>query len=409
MRIQSNTIYGENPILYRSISKDLKEESMNILIVPSWYRNKVQPNNGSFFREQAKSIADKGHNVVVLDASLRVRKGWFAKDCMRFNKEIDDNITVYSYNFPSLFFGRYPLLYCLIFSLSFKYLIKRIYKDGFNVEIVHAHSAYAAGFISSRSKIFEKIPVVVTEHNSIFNKHGIDKTLKYILNQTIINCDKFICVSDDFAENIHANSKDNTPITVIPNMINPVFEFSPRRKREEFIFLSVGNLVKNKRMDLLIKAFAKKFKGDNKIKLRIVGVGHEKDNLEQLIVKEEVTNQIQLLGELDRNQLFLEYKNCDVFVLASFSETFGLAYREAMAVGRPIVSTLNGGINSDAQAYNGKFVDVDNENQLANALKQMTIEIEQFDIEYISKSILEKYGEKNVINQILECYGKLKG
>jgi L-malate glycosyltransferase len=398
-------------------------KQMNIIVVPSWYINKVQPNNGSFFRQQAKCIAERGHNVVVLDASLRVRKGWLSGNCMKFTKIKDENISVYSYNFPSLFFGRFPLVYTAVYTLALKYLVNKLSKDGFKADVVHAHSAYAAGYSVHKISNFKDIPVVVTEHNSIFNKKITSKALKFILIQTIRQSDKFIGVSQDFVNEIINNLKSNTDtnaytnantaegtisdseIEVIPNMISRIFTYSPRVSKEIFIFLSIGNLLKIKRMDMLIKAFMNKFAAEDKVQLRIVGAGEQLKDLEKLINGRE--NQIKLLGEKSQEEILNEYKNCEAFVLASTRETFGIVYREAMAVGRPVISTLNGGISDDISPMNGIFLENDTQQYLEDALGCMVNNIETFDGQAISDKCIEKYSPDNVTDQIINIYNSV--
>ena len=379
---------------------------MNVLIIPSWYRSLNQPNSGVFFRDQAKAIASNGHTVVLLDASLRDRSGWFSKDCMRFNKVVDENITVYTFNFPSLIFGKFPYIHCFVYGISLEYLVRKAKKDGFNADIIHAHSVYPAGYVVSKHK--SKVPIIITEHSSAFSGKQKNKSLKSIMQKSYDRSDKFICVSESLKLNIEDNLKiKNSKIIVIPNMINDIFVYKPRIKKNEFIFLSVGNLVENKKMDYLIKAFAQKFTGSMNVKLRIVGNGKMKNELQSLIDNLKLNNQVQLIGELSHIDILSEYQKCDVFVLASNSETFGVVFREAMAVGRPIIAYSNGGIDEDITSFNGLFLKENSIEKLADALTLIKNKIEFFDNERISKNCLSKYSKHVIIKQILEIYKQL--
>ena len=52
-------------------------------------------------------------------------------------------------------------------------------------------------------------------------------------------------------------------------------------------------------------------------------------------------------------ELVKSFTACSVFVLLSVRETFGIVYREAMAVGRPVISSPNGGIEDGWDDSNG--------------------------------------------------------
>ena len=68
------------------------------------------------------------------------------------------------------------------------------------------------------------------------------------------------------------------------------------------------------------------------------------DKLRTQIVRLDLGERINLIGEVDQPALDRCYRDCDVFVLASYLEGYGMALAEAAAYGIPIVSTLAGAI-----------------------------------------------------------------
>jgi glycosyltransferase involved in cell wall biosynthesis len=72
--------------------------------------------------------------------------------------------------------------------------------------------------------------------------------------------------------------------------------------------------------------------------------GHEQSytrELRQLAAQLDVTEHVVFTGE--RSDIPRVMAACDVFILPSFEEPFGLVFLEAMAMGKPVVALDNGG------------------------------------------------------------------
>jgi glycosyltransferase involved in cell wall biosynthesis len=77
---------------------------------------------------------------------------------------------------------------------------------------------------------------------------------------------------------------------------------------------------------------------------------------------------INLLGEIDTPALELEYGRCSLFVLASYMEGYGMALADAIAHGKPIISTLAGAIPDTVPTGAGLFVPPGDDRALSDAL-----------------------------------------
>jgi glycosyltransferase involved in cell wall biosynthesis len=109
-----------------------------------------------------------------------------------------------------------------------------------------------------------------------------------------------------------------------------------RREANQPIVLFVGRLVPYKGVDVLLEAL----KGLNAIAL-IVGQGPLRAGLEKQARELGVFDQVRFLGSVGDEELAALYRACNVFVLPSVTrqEAFGVVQLEAMAAGKPIVST----------------------------------------------------------------------
>ena len=108
------------------------------------------------------------------------------------------------------------------------------------------------------------------------------------------------------------------------------------RESSQPIVLFVGRLVPYKGVDVLLDAMA----GLNAVAL-IVGDGPQRDALEAHARRLGIADRIRFLGSVTDEQLGSLYRSCDVFVLPSVTrqEAFGVVQLEAMAAGKPVVST----------------------------------------------------------------------
>ena len=87
---------------------------------------------------------------------------------------------------------------------------------------------------------------------------------------------------------------------------------------------------------------------------------------------------------------------CDAFVMVSERETFGVVYIEALAAGRPVIATKNGGANDLVSADNGILIDIDNKKQLMKAMWYMKDHIEEYNADIISNHCFEKFSSHAV-------------
>jgi len=100
---------------------------------------------------------------------------------------------------------------------------------------------------------------------------------------------------------------------------------------------TIGRLIHQKGVHVLLQAFAMCAKRHPTISLLVVGDGPERSNLENLTEQLGLVDRVHFLGYRSDVPGILSY--VDIFALPSFGEGFGLVLLEAMASSKPVVAT----------------------------------------------------------------------
>ncbi|MEN3035329.1 MAG: glycosyltransferase family 4 protein [Candidatus Methanosuratincola sp.] len=132
-------------------------------------------------------------------------------------------------------------------------------------------------------------------------------------------------------------------------------------------------------------------------------------------LKEKAKNEIYagrvlFTGAVDRDLLMAAYNECDLVVLPSVHEGFGLAITEGMAFGKPVIGTAVGGIPSQIwPGVNGYLVRPNDPRSLADAIRHILKNSELAEeMGKNSKAIFERYfSAKRGAEDHIELYNRL--
>jgi glycosyltransferase involved in cell wall biosynthesis len=140
--------------------------------------------------------------------------------------------------------------------------------------------------------------------------------------------------------------------------------------KKDFVLLQVGNLELNKRQADSIRALKILSDNHNAIKLVLDGGGRQTELIrlsEQLGVQDKVL----FLNSASDEELAETYAACDVFVFPA-QITWGLAVVEAMAAGKPVVTSNKCGVSEIIENnVNGVVVEHAKPGELANQIKRL--------------------------------------
>lgn len=117
-----------------------------------------------------------------------------------------------------------------------------------------------------------------------------------------------------------------------PGNISPV---SDETKTGKHRLLFVGQLIRRKGVDILLKALAKSH--DATWELSIVGDGPEKAALQSLAAERKILEQVNFLGSIPNAEIFSHIAAADLLILPSRWDGWGAVINEAMIAGTPVV------------------------------------------------------------------------
>jgi phosphatidylinositol alpha-1,6-mannosyltransferase len=211
--------------------------------------------------------------------------------------------------------------------------------------------------------------------------HGTDVwgKLSFLRRRALQNADFIISVSEDTKRRaVEVNRAPADRISLLPNALQwDTTDLTPQSAsfHSGIRLLSVCRLDSNERLkgvDTVISCLPKVLAQVPDVQYLIVGGGDDLQRHKELACAAGVAKRVQFLDSIDDAALQASYQSCDVFVMPSAQEGFGIVYLEAMRYGKPVVAANFGGVPEVVQdGITGSLVEYGNEEQLARVLIEL--------------------------------------
>jgi glycosyltransferase involved in cell wall biosynthesis len=318
-------------------------ERLKVLFISTCYPTKEHPVDGVFVREHAKAVHlyDDVRVLHCAGPDPYIRRLW------RMERERDESLTggipTYRVWYRSLSF---PKIWYFFYILSVLQGFRHIVSEGFRPHIIHAHF-YEAGVPAVLIGKFYRIPVVMTEHDSRFQRKIIRGFKKLKAKFVFNNADLVTPVSKSLQKAIEEYGI-KTHFKVIPNAVdisifNPLLVSQPKNHLKRLLFVGLLDLSHNKGMSYLLNALALLLGHRDDWHLDIVGDGPGRAACESLSLELKLSDKITFHGLKTKEEIAGFMRQAHVFILPSLSETFSVVAAEALAVGTPVLATRCGG------------------------------------------------------------------
>ena len=381
-----------------------------ILFLPSWYPNSEDPISGVFIQEQALALSKK-YDVAVLIPEMAAWRNVFNKNAGdKSLKKIQEGLPVYcEYALPLIPHGPETIDWDTYRRAADKGL-RRVLKEWGRPDLIHAHVVLHGGWSALRVAKRYGIPIVLTEHSSPFSMHLGTEISRDLVRETLTNVNRVIAISPALAKQL-LEFQPGLRIEVIGESVRTDF-FVPaedgHEKRTIKQFFVAARLAEQKGLQHLIKAVHLLVKkGLDRFELVIGGDGPDRQKLEQQAKTLGVDERCRFLGALSREQVREKMQNCDVFVLSSLHETFGVVVGEAMACGKPVISTRCGGPEFVVNEETGVLVDVANPQALADAMADFILDRVSFDPGAVRRSVVNRFSPEVFVQNVTAVYEQL--
>lgn len=275
--------------------------------------------------------------------------------------------------------------------------LKKFLKEN-HFDLIHIHSPFTMCGFFARYGRKHNIPTIFTFHTKF--REDFDRMLKLKMTRKIamkyimsnINKVEHVLTVSDGAADCLREYGFRKKIDVIRNgtdLICPKNEKELKDKitelyklkKDEFVFLSVGRIVENKRLGFALEVMKCLKNKGLRFKYLIVGAGPYETELKMKVEQLDLKDEVVFTGKImDRELLSAHYLSADLFVFPSTFDTASLAPIEAAAMKLPTIMTSgcstaeiiddgkNGilAIENNAGDWAERILSIINENKLSN-------------------------------------------
>ncbi|QGH36260.1 glycosyltransferase [Gracilibacillus salitolerans] len=252
-----------------------------------------------------------------------------------------------------------------------------------------------SNFLSILSAAFKNIPVIICERSDPYN----EKSLSLSFMRSFYRFASGAVFQTEGAKEYYKEIIRKKSI-VIPNPVTIDREerIPSGSKKNEIAFVARFN-IKQKRQDVMVKAFYKVVETHRDIKLVFYGDGPDLLKVQEMVKEYNLSDNVFFAGKV--NDVKNKLKNSRMFVLTSDYEGIPNALIEAMAVGLPVVTTNCSPGGAELLIENGKnglIVPTGEVDKIASAilfLIERPEVAEQYGEE--AQKVIEKYYPKDII------------
>lgn len=382
------------------------DQGLHVLILPSFYPTREAPYNGTFFRDWAQALQRAGVRVGVGYTEGRGLRQLSARGLtqtrFQLSAGVEDGLpTVRLHGWNSL--AQWTAGGLIWARCSQRVIREYIARHG-RPDLVAAQSATWAGQAAWLAHRAWGLPYVITEVNTGFGTGRVRGWAAAVSRRSFRGAEAVVAISQNLRRRL-IEFGGARRVEVIPCTVDDSYWTPPAgtRPRTPFTFYAQAHLTPRKGFDILIRAFAREFRGDSTVRLVIGGHGVIRPDLEALADSSGVRPQVTFLGAISRDAVREAMRAANCFVLPSLAENFGVVLIEALATGLPVIGTRCGGPEDFIDDRVGLLLEPGDEDGLARALVTLR-HAPEFDPQAVRGHAIRRFGHAVVGAQLRDLY-----
>lgn len=372
---------------------------MLVVHIPSWFPRADSPLEGNFILKQIATTTPYTTAVILhhADDSLKIEE-----------LHLPDNIIF----FPVRNSGKMSKAKLIrAYFKAFQSIIEQYGKP----DLLHLHITLPLGIIASRLSRKYNIPLILSEHWSIYqpqNRSQLSILQQWQLKYIFKTARHITTVSDNLhnaiVETIPAARK--IPYTQISNAINTDLfcpaENAAHAKKQLLHISTLDDRAKN--IMGILRAVKRLSEQRSDFELNII---HDLENpaVHHYIQQEHLEDIIHLLGKKSEEEVARAIQQCDFMVQFSNYENQPCVLLEAFCCGKPVVTTPVGGIPEIVNEHNALIVAPRDEEDLSIKLNEMLDRFTRYSASNIRQDAVGKYSAEIVGKAFLQTYRDVMG
>ncbi len=348
---------------------------MKVLCASGTHPDPINPHWGVFVRNSLSSLVAEGVHVEVVSPRPSVPPFRLPPPFELFR----DIPSSYDYEYP-VQYPRYPYLlpkfplYALTGLLYRRIISKHILTHSERADVVHAQFEFPDGYGIIPVAEAWKCPLVVSSHGTILRRHAHWRPESPLIRAALRHADAVCVVSEHQGKLATRIVDDPKKVVYVPLGVDTKrFNSNGRRWPGPPTLLFVGQLIRRKGLDILLKGFARVAQGNKEIQLRVVGEGSLRPWASHRAEKLDLADRITFLGGINKDALLREYSTAHALVLPSRGEGRPVVIYEAMACELPVIASNVGGVAEQVEhGVTGLLIPAGNSTALAEAIRCLT-------------------------------------
>jgi len=339
---------------------------MRILILSTMYPNSRIFLSGVFVHEQVKALINYGVEAVVFSPipftfgvmTFLSRKWKSYSKVPKF--ESIDGVPVYHTKYLAVPNGLLKSYWSYPYYYFMKKMVAKLHKEK-KFDIIHAHGTIPNDHTALLLSKYLEIPYVVTVHGETVYK--FEKFPKRYKNSIVAleNAQAIIGVSSVVVERIRKIAQNVLSLYKVFNGFNPdkavTLDTDYISRTADIQIMFAATLYERKGCSYLLKGFKQLYNEFPDIKLTIAGGGPQLTKMKNLSDSLGISERVKFTGTISHDKMMQLMNGCDIFILPSWDEAFGVVYLEAMSFKKPVIGTLGEGITDEVKdGVNGLLV-----------------------------------------------------